>query len=107
MFYSVVSQLPFELYYERVPKGSVALVSVYPRPLGSPHWVRTNVPMAGPSDADLASAAAHFKRLWVVLAHDVNPAYGWDSADVLARVEKHFALREDRRFEWIRVLLYE
>jgi mannosyltransferase len=107
LFYSEVAIIPFEYYYQRSHGLNEALVPVYPRPFGSPDWALTRLSRPDPSDAELESMAQKHDRLWVVLAHDMNPGLGWDSGKLLQRIGKPYSKRNDNAFEGVRVLLYE
>jgi mannosyltransferase len=102
-FYGPPAIIPFEYYYRKMNRWTDTLVSVYPAPLGGPLLTWTS----NPSESMLESLNKRFSRLWLVLAYDVIPGYGWDSRPIIHAVERNYVNRENISLTGINIRLYE
>ena len=107
LFYGTPALVPFEYYYGKMKGGSDILVSVYPYPFGIPVGVQLLTKESDPSESMLGSMPEQYKRLWVVLSHDIHEGRGRDSRPIVHKIEKNYVNREDKLFEKINVKLYE
>ncbi len=62
---------------------------------------------SNPSERMLESLNERFSRLWVVLAYDVVPGYGWDSRPIIHAIERNYIDRENISLTGIDIRLYE
>jgi hypothetical protein len=103
LFYKGFVAIPFEYYWRRLDPPPKLLENVQPSKLGHINWLKG---LPDPSVPHLASLSDRYERIWVVRSH-VFGERGVVFRSILTELEKYYQLREERKYEGVRVLLFE
>jgi mannosyltransferase len=105
LFYSAQGRMPYEAYAVNAEATANHPAVIFPAHAAQLTYLDF---MGKPEPSQLEALSGHYKRIWLVLSHDLTPA-GWDAPtrSIQLMLAQNYSLAEETKFPGVTVMLYE